>query len=102
MCGGCLISSCSSDPTNGGHDEADSDDQSHPTANHDVVYGGGTPHVNVALSGRSTEQRGPPAERVVSCPSERRAESAGPSPPAPDFQNKAHRASSLSERARRG
>ena len=69
-------SSGDSGPTNEGHDEAGNDGRISASRGRDVACGGWKSHVSKALSGKSTEQRGRPVERMVCCPLARRAGSA--------------------------
>ena len=65
MGGGGLVSNGCPSLTNRGHDGASNDGPSPATGVRDVACGGGMPHVNAALSGEPTEQRGQPAKRMV-------------------------------------
>ena len=55
-------------PTNRGHDGADDDDSGPASRGRDVTCGGRTPNFNAVRRGKPAEQRGRPAECMVSCP----------------------------------
>ena len=100
MCSGGSVSNDGLDPSSKNQGGSGDDSPSPATNGRDVACGDGTPHVSTASSGESTEQqRSRPVEHMVSCTSTRRMGSAGLPLSAPDSQNRALRALSMSGRA---
>ena len=100
ICSGGLGFNGGPGPSDGGCDWAGDDGPSSANRSCDVGSGDRTPHINEALDDESTEERGRPAKRRVSCPAVRRPGSASPPSPASDSRNRALKALSLSRRAR--